>query len=84
MERMLIENRARNAGYSLSSFMVKSSLNNSLKILTEEEKKAYSDLATYHTNFSRISSLLQNGSPIRAEVQEVMKEIKEALKRLPK
>lgn len=82
MERKLIEFRAKESGYSMSSFMVKSSLENSLKILSAEEKRAYIDLAKYHTNFSRISSLFREKSPILDELQIVITEIREHLKQL--
>lgn len=82
MERKLIESKAKETGYSMSSFMVQSALGNSIKNLSAEEKKAYIDLAKFHTNFSRISSLFKKKSAISDELQIVMAEIREHLKLL--
>uniref|UniRef100_UPI000465B1F5 plasmid mobilization protein n=1 Tax=Elizabethkingia anophelis TaxID=1117645 RepID=UPI000465B1F5 len=79
MERMLIESRAKSSGYSMSQFMVESSLGKELKLLSEEEKLAYKNLATYHTNFNRISTLIRHNQDIRRELNEVIQEIKKQL-----
>ncbi|MDV4026117.1 hypothetical protein CMT52_17435 [Elizabethkingia anophelis] len=79
MERMLIESRAKNSGYSMSQFMVESSLGKELKLLSEEEKLAYKNLATYHTNFNRISTLIHHNLDISRELKEVVREIKKQL-----
>lgn len=63
----------------MSQFMVESSLGKEMKILSEEEKKAYLDLAKYHTNFNRISSLFRQGGSINDELQDVISEIKKTL-----
>ncbi|WP_446728876.1 plasmid mobilization protein, partial [Photobacterium sp. SP02] len=64
MERMLIESRANETGMSMSSYVVLCSLGRELKLLTEEQKTAYKHLATYHSHFSRIGSLVRNRSDI--------------------
>lgn len=79
MERKLIESKAKESGYSMSSFMVQSALGKSLKNLSVEEKRGYIDLAKYHTNFSRISNLFKDKSPILEELQIVISEIREHL-----
>lgn len=79
MERMFIENRAKKSGRSMSQFMVESSLGKEMKILSEEEKKAYLDLAKYHTNFNRIASLFRQGGSITEELHQVIAEIKKTL-----
>jgi len=80
MERMFIEGRAKKTGMSLSQYMVESSLGKEMKLLSEEEKKAYLDLSKYHTNFNRISSLMRQGGSITDELKEVIAEIKKTLK----
>ena len=79
MERMLIESRAKSSGYSMSQFMVESSLGKELKLLSEGEKTAYKNLATYHTNFNRISTLVRHNQDISRELNEVLREIKKQL-----
>lgn len=79
MERMLIESRAKKSGRSMSQFMVESAMGKEIKLLTEEEKKAYLDLAKYHSNFSRISSLFRQGGSISEELRQVIAEIKKTL-----
>ena len=79
MERMFIENRAKASGYTMSQFMVKSAIGKEMKILSEEDKKAYLDLAKYHANFSRISSLFRQGGSITEELHQVIAEIKKTL-----
>lgn len=79
MERMLIESRAKSSGYSMSQFMVESSLGKELKLLSEEEKIAYKNLATYHTHFNRISTLVRHNQDISRELNEVLREIKKQL-----
>jgi uncharacterized protein (DUF1778 family) len=79
MERMLIESRAKSSGYSMSQFMVESSLGKELKFLSEEEKIAYKNLATYHTHFNRISTLIRHNQDISRELNEVLREIKKQL-----
>lgn len=79
MERMLIESRAKSSGYSMSQFMVESSLGKELKLLSEEEKTAYKNLATYHTHFSRISTLVRHNQDISRELNQVLREIKKQL-----
>ena len=63
----------------MSQFMVESSLGKELKLLSEEEKLAYKNLATYHTNFNRISTLIRHNQDIRRELNEVIQEIKKQL-----
>lgn len=63
----------------MSQFMVESSLGKEMKILSEEEKKAYLDLAKYHTNFNRIASLFRQGGSISDELHQVIAEIKKTL-----
>jgi len=75
MERMLIESRAKSSGYSMSQFMVESSLGKELKFLSEEEKIAYKNLAAYHTHFNRISTLIRHNQDISRELNEVLREI---------
>lgn len=82
MERMLIESRARSSGYNMSQFMVESSLGKELKLLSEEEKIAYKNLATYHTHFNRISTLIRHNQDISRELNEVLREIKKQLEAL--
>ena len=82
MERMLIESRAKETGMSMSSYMVLCSLGKELKLLTLEQKTAYKHLATYHSHFSRIGTLVRNNSDISAEVTEVIREIKKQLEML--
>jgi uncharacterized protein (DUF1778 family) len=79
MERMFIENRAKKSGRSMSQFMVESSLGKEMKILSEEEKKAYLDLSKYHFNFSRIGNLFKQGSDIKEEILATVAEIKKTL-----
>lgn len=79
LERKLIEIKAKESGYSMSRFMVQSALGKSLKNLSAEEKKGYIDLAKYHTNFSRISNLFKEKSPILEELQTVIFEIRDHL-----
>jgi molybdopterin-biosynthesis enzyme MoeA-like protein len=79
MERMLIESRAKSSGYSMSQFMVESSLGKELKLLSEEEKIAYKNLATYHTHFNRISTLVRHNQDISRELNEILREIKKQL-----
>lgn len=79
MERMLIESRAKESGRSMSQFLVESAMGKELKLLTEEQKKAYLDLAKYHTNFSRIGNLFKNGSDIKSEILNTIAEIKTTL-----
>ena len=76
MERMLIESRAKKTGRSMSQYMVESSLGKEIRLLSEEEKKAYLDLSKYHSNFNRISSLFRQGGSIKEELQNIAKEIK--------
>ncbi|MDC8028354.1 hypothetical protein NBY09_19735, partial [Elizabethkingia anophelis] len=78
-ERMLIESKAKSSGYSMSQFMVESSLGKELKLLSEGEKTAYKNLATYHTNFNRISTLVRHNQDISRELNEVLREIKKQL-----
>jgi hypothetical protein len=79
MERMLIESRAKDTGMSMSSYMVLCSLGKELKLLSKEQKTSYKHLATYHSHFSRIGSLVRNRADITAEVSEVIREIKKQL-----
>jgi molybdopterin-biosynthesis enzyme MoeA-like protein len=79
MERMLIESKAKSSGYSMSQFMVESSLGKELKLLSEGEKTAYKNLATYHTNFNRISTLVRHNQDISRELNEVLRETKKQL-----
>lgn len=79
MERMLIESRAKDTGMSMSSYMVLSSLGKELKFLSQEQKTAYKHLATYHSHFSRIGTLVRNRADISEEVFEVVREIKKQL-----
>lgn len=79
MERMLIESKAKSSGYTMSQFLVQSAIGKEMKILSEEQKKAYLDLAKYHTNFNRISSLFRQGGSISDELQQVIAEIKKTL-----
>lgn len=79
MERMLIESRAKSSGRSMSSYMVQCAMGKDIKLITDEEKKAYINLANYHTNFNRISSLIREGAPIYDELQTVIREIREQL-----
>ena len=50
-----------------------------LKLLSEEQKKAYLDLSKYHFNFTRIGNLFKNGSDIKQEILETAAEIKKTL-----
>jgi hypothetical protein len=79
MERMLIESRAKETGMSMSSYMVLCSLGKELKLLSKEQKTSYKHLATYHSNFARIGSLVMNRADISEEVLEVVREIKKQL-----
>lgn len=79
MERMLIESRAKDTGMSMSSYMVLCSMGKELKLLSQEQKTAYKHLATYHSNFARIGTLVRNRADISAEVTEVIREIKKQL-----
>lgn len=79
MERMLIESRAKDTGMSMSSYMVLCSIGKELKLLSQEQKAAYKHLATYHSYFARIGTLVRNNSDISAEVSEVIREIKKQL-----
>ena len=79
MERMLIESRAKASGYSMSSFLVNSAIEKEMKILSDEEKTSYLNLANYHTNFNRISSLIRQGAPIHDELKTVITEIRKHL-----
>ena len=79
MERMLIEGRAKNSGRSMSQFLVESAMGKELKLLSEEQKKAYLDLSKYHFNFTRIGNLFKNGSDIKQEILETAAEIKKTL-----
>ncbi|MDN8996914.1 hypothetical protein Q0P57_13655, partial [Staphylococcus aureus] len=63
----------------MSQFMVESSLGKELKLLSEGEKTAYKNLATYHTNFNRISTLVRHNQDISRELNEVLREIKKQL-----
>lgn len=82
MERMLIESKAKKSGRTMSSFMVQSAMGIQMKVLSDEEKKAYQDLANYHTNFSRIGNLFRKGDHPKmiTELEELIQEIKEQLK----
>jgi hypothetical protein len=82
MERMLIESRARDTGMSMSSYMVLCSMGKELKLLSQEQKTAYKHLATYHSHFARIGTLVRNNSDISTEVSEVIREIKKQLESL--
>lgn len=79
MERMLIESRAEETGMSMSSYMVQCSLGKELKLLNREQKSAYKNLATYHSHFARIGTLIRNRADISSEVTEVVREIKKQL-----
>lgn len=80
MERMLIESKAKESGYTMSQFLVQSAFKKEMKILSEVEKKAYLDLAKYHTNFNRISSLFRNKGDITEELKNVISELEATLK----
>ena len=82
MERLLIEKRAKAAGKTLSRYMVDSAMGKEMRLLTEEEKKAYITLSDYANNFARISNLFKNRKDISREVLEVARAIREHLKYL--
>ncbi|MCY1659335.1 hypothetical protein, partial [Chryseobacterium sp. SL1] len=66
-------------GMSMSSYMVQCSLGKELKLLNQEQKSAYKNLATYHSHFARIGTLIRNRADISSEVTEVIREIKKQL-----
>lgn len=80
IERCLIKSKADAVGMSLSRYMVECAKGTKIKTLTTEEKKAYTHLAKFHTNFTRISNIFKKGSPISDEVLLVAEEIKSYLK----
>lgn len=82
VERMIIKENAEKSGRTMSRYMVDCAMKRKIKLITEEDKQAYQDLANYKNNFSRISNLIKNKAEIYQEVQEMIKEIEKTMRKI--
>jgi len=83
LEKAVIEYKASTSGQSVSAYCRASALNQEIDYkLTEEELEAYKMLAKFHSNFSRITNLLNDkDSSFAKEVSDTASEIKRHLKK---
>lgn len=82
-DKKLIEINAKKAGLSLSQYLVDCALHRVIKPPHSEERiRAYSLLAKYSNNFTRIANLIKNSKPteVLEEVHEVATELNAHLK----
>lgn len=62
LEKRVIENKANNAGLTVSEFVRRALFDTEIKSrLTEEELKAYQTLIRYKINFQSIKNILKRG-----------------------
>jgi len=84
LEKLAIENRAKNTGLSISDFCRNSALGIKIKSkFTEEELEIYNSLTIFHKNFTALSNLFKRKDPsLSNENRELAKEIKAILNKL--
>ncbi|HAO14451.1 MAG TPA: hypothetical protein DDY16_06730 [Tenacibaculum sp.] len=84
LEKLAIENRAKNTGLSTSEFCRNTALGTTVKSkFTAEEFEVYNTLTIYHKNFTALSNLFKRKDPsLSNEVSLLAKQIKSHLDKI--
>ena len=84
LEKLAIENRAKNTGLSTSEFCRNVALGTTVKSkFTTEEFEAYRNLTAFHKNFTALSNLFKRKDPsLSNEASLLAKQIKSHLDKL--
>lgn len=82
-EKKAIEKKAKESGRSISSFCRAAALRQKIDArMSEEEFSAYSNLAHFHTNFTRISNFIRNKDiRLYSTIYNTTKELEKHLKK---
>ncbi|MGI2298215.1 plasmid mobilization protein [Candidatus Cardinium hertigii] len=82
-EKIALKLLAKNCGLSLSDYLRKTGLNQTIKSrFTPEELSIYQTLVDYRNHFSRISNLIKDQLDFKKEVQHVIEKIDHQLNKI--
>lgn len=82
-EKIAIKLLAKNCGLSLSDYLRKAGLHQSIKSrFTAEELSIYQMLVDYRNHFSRISNLIKDQSDFKKEVRHIIEKIDHHLNKI--